>query len=326
MHKDSFKALMIAVILMIFMGGNATARDSAILKIGYSDWPGWVAWEIGIKKGWFKEAGVDARFFWYDYVASMDAFAMGKLDAVCMTNCDALVTGTSARRGKAILVNDYSNGSDMIVARSGINDLKGLKGKKIALEVGLLEQLLLRKALEKNGMTESDVSIINLPTDKLPFALKLGKVDAIAAWQPYSGEALKASPGAKVIFSSADLPGLIYDTLFVADESIQGQPEEWQKVVQVWFRIAEYLKDPANRSEALKIMGKRVETAPEDYERMMDGAFVLGMEENKKIYQKGDGLDSIYGSTRISDQFNVSAKNYDSSQDVTSYIHDGFLK
>jgi allophanate hydrolase len=32
--------------------GTANAEP---LKIGYSDWPGWVAWEIGIKKGWFKE-------------------------------------------------------------------------------------------------------------------------------------------------------------------------------------------------------------------------------------------------------------------------------
>ena len=47
------------------------------LKIGYSDWPGWVAWEVGIEKGWFKEAGVEVKFEWFDYVASMDAFAAG---------------------------------------------------------------------------------------------------------------------------------------------------------------------------------------------------------------------------------------------------------
>ena len=36
------------------------------LKIAYSDWPGWVAWEIAIQKGWFKEAGVDVEFKWFD--------------------------------------------------------------------------------------------------------------------------------------------------------------------------------------------------------------------------------------------------------------------
>ena len=68
------------------------------LKIGYSDWPGWVAWEVGIEKGWFEQAGVDVQFEWFDYVASMDAFAAGKLDAVAMTNGDTLVTGATGLR------------------------------------------------------------------------------------------------------------------------------------------------------------------------------------------------------------------------------------
>src|SRR6516162_2585084 len=50
----------------------------APLKIAYSDWPGWTAFEIGIQKGWFKEAGVEVKFDWFEYAPSMDAFAAGK--------------------------------------------------------------------------------------------------------------------------------------------------------------------------------------------------------------------------------------------------------
>src|SRR6188472_3996893 len=62
-----------------------TAGSGSGLKIAYSDWPGWVAWEIAIQKGWFKEAGVDVQFDWFEYVPSMEAFGAGKIDAVCMT-------------------------------------------------------------------------------------------------------------------------------------------------------------------------------------------------------------------------------------------------
>ena len=89
------------------------------LKIGYSDWPGWVAWEVAIEKGWFKEAGVDVSFEWFDYVASMDAFAAGQLDAVSMTNGDALVTGATGAKSVMILMNDYSNGNDMVIGAPG---------------------------------------------------------------------------------------------------------------------------------------------------------------------------------------------------------------
>ena len=87
------------------------------LKIGYSDWPGWVAWEIGIDKEWFKEEGVEVEFEWFDYVASMDAFAAGKLDAVGMTNGDTLVVGATGAPSIMFLVTDYSNGNDMIIAK-----------------------------------------------------------------------------------------------------------------------------------------------------------------------------------------------------------------
>ena len=98
-----------------------------VLRVAYSDWPGWVAWDIAIQKGWFKEAGVAVDFVWFEYVPSMDAFAAGKVDAVTVTNGDALVTGSSGAASKCIVANDYSNGNDMIVAKPGIKSMAELK-------------------------------------------------------------------------------------------------------------------------------------------------------------------------------------------------------
>jgi len=72
--------------------GSAQAAP-APLRIGYSDWPGWVAWQIAIDKGWLRDAGLDVKFEWFDYSASMEAFAAGKIDGDCLTNGDALVVG-----------------------------------------------------------------------------------------------------------------------------------------------------------------------------------------------------------------------------------------
>jgi len=114
-------------LLLVAVSSQALAAGP--LRIGYSDWPGWVAWEVAIDKGWFKEAGVDVKFDWFDYAASMDAFSSGKLDAVGMTNGDALVTGAPGAKSVTILINDYSNGNDMVIAKPGINSIKDLKGK-----------------------------------------------------------------------------------------------------------------------------------------------------------------------------------------------------
>ena len=97
--KTAFKATLLTIAALL-AGSALSAKDA--LKIGYSDWPGWVAWQIGIEKGWFEEEGVDVEFQWMDYVASMDAYAAGLIDAVTMTNGDALVTGGTKGSGGAL--------------------------------------------------------------------------------------------------------------------------------------------------------------------------------------------------------------------------------
>src|SRR5258708_39259948 len=115
---------------------EGASGGKAPLRIGFSDWPGWTAFEIGIQKGWFKEAGVDVKFDWFEYAPSMEAFAAGKIDAVMMTTGDALVTGAPGPRSVAILATDYSAGNHMIAPKRGIGSVKEPKGKQVGLEVG----------------------------------------------------------------------------------------------------------------------------------------------------------------------------------------------
>ncbi len=236
----------------------ASAAQAAPIKIGYSDWPGWVAWQVAIDKGWLKQAGLDVTFEWFDYVASMDAFSAGKVDAVTMTNGDALVTGAAGAKSVMILITDYSNGNDMIVAKPGINSLKDLKGKKIGIEVGFVEHLLLLDGLVKNGMTEKDVTLVNTATNETPQVLGSGQVDAIGAWQPNSGMAMKALPGSKPVYTSAQAPGLIYDVIAVNPAKLGPNKADYVKLAKVWDRVVKYINDPKTQDDAVSIMAKRV--------------------------------------------------------------------
>ncbi|MBC2608178.1 ABC transporter substrate-binding protein [Pelagicoccus albus] len=290
------------------------------LKIGYSDWPGWVAWEIGIEKDWFAEEGVEVEFLWFDYVASMDAYAAGQLDAVTMTNGDALVTGGTGKPSVAIIAGDYSNGNDMIVGAPGIESLEDLVGKKVGLEEGFVIHLLLQKGMQMHGIEEGAIEIVNTPTNETPQVLASGAVDAIGAWQPNSGQALKTVAGSKRIFSSADAPGIIYDFLSVSPESLEARRDDWMKVVKVWYRIVEYLHDEDNLDEALSILAARVSVKPEEYEPFFDGTYILSLDEALAAWEKGPGLDSVYGSTLIADEFNVAQGVYEEALNTEQYL------
>lgn len=313
----SIPVLACSAILAI---SNIATAQTPPLKVAYSDWPGWIAWDVAVQKGFFKAEGVNVEFVWFEYLPSMDAFSAGKVDAVCVTNGDALVTGGGGKLSTGIVLNDFSNGNDKIVGKPGINSIKDLKGKKVGLELNLVEHLMLLKALELNGMTESDVTLVNFPTNEVPQALGKGGVDAVGAWYPIAGQALKQVPGSKPLFTSKDVPGLIYDTLTVSRDSLAKNRAEWKKVVKVWFKTVDFINDPKTHDEAVKIMAARVNVTPEDYKKNMEGTALLDLKGNLERLKEGPGLESVYGSSKIANDFNVKFKVYKESQDIKSYI------
>jgi NitT/TauT family transport system substrate-binding protein len=312
-----FSAVAVAISAAVSVAGGASA---APITLGYSDWPGWVAWQVAIDKGWLKEAGLDVTFQWFDYSASMDAFAAGKLDGVLMTNGDTLVTGAGGGKGVMIMLTDYSNGNDMIVGKPGIKSLKDLKGKKIGIEVGLVEHLLLLHGLQAAGMKESDVTLVNAKTNETPQVLASGQVDAIGAWQPVSGQAMKGVPGSRAVYTSAKAPGLIYDVLSVSPASLAAHKDDYAKLIKVWDRVVHYIESPKTRDDAVKIMAARSGVEADVYKKFIDGTHFIDVAASKVIFKKGEELTSLYGSTKVADDFNVKNAVYKEAQDINSYI------
>ncbi len=296
------------------------------LKIAYSDWPGWVAWEVAARKGWFAEAGVAVELVWFEYGPSLDAFAAGTVDAVSTTNGDAMVLGAAGKASKAIVINDYSNGNDMVIGRPGIGSVAELKGKKIGVELNLVDHLLLLKALEANGLSESDVTLVNMPTNDTPQALAAGGVDAIAAWNPVASQTLQQVAGSKALFTSREVPGLIYDALFVDPASLGARREDWAKVAKVWFRCVEHITNPATQTDAVAIMAARVGITPERYQQFLAGTHLLDLAGNLSVLAPGTGLSSVLGSSDIVNRFNVEKKVYAKLQEPAAFFEPALVE
>lgn len=289
------------------------------LKIGYSDWPGYTVLEIAKQKGWFKDAGIDVDLVWFDYLPSIDAFSANKIDADCIVATDALVAGASGAKSKFLALLDFSEGSDMIVGAPGVESIKDLKGKKVGIEVTLVEHLLLLQALKNNGMKQSDIELVGTPTNDTPQVLASGKVSAIGAWYPISGQALKQVAGSKKLFTSAEAKGLIYDVLAVNPTSYAKNKDAWTKVASIYYKCVDYLKDPKTTDDAVKIMAAKVGADAAEYAKNVPGTHFLTLAEAKAAYKKGPGLDSIYGSMTVGNKFNLDNKVYKVSQKPESY-------
>ena len=291
------------------------------LKIGYSDWPGYTVFEVAVQKGWFKDAGVSVQMIWFDYGPSIDAFAAGKIDADCIVASDAMGAGATGAASKFIAIIDYSEGSDMIIGKPGINSIKDLKGQKVAIELGLVEHFLLLEGLKRNGLSQSDVTLVNTPTNNMPQTLASGSVAAVGAWYPISSQALLSAPGSKRLFTSADAKGLIYDVLAVNPTSLATHHDDWAKVAAIYYKCVAYLMDPATRADAIKIMAAKVQQKPEDYAKNVPGTHFETLAEAKANYKGNAGAAiNLHDSMALSDKFSLDNAVYKVSQKPEDYI------
>src|SRR5499427_6087099 len=83
-----------------------------------------------------------------------------------------------------------------------------LKGKRIGVLLGSTTEQYLRLYLEKNGMTEKDVTLVNLQVPDHPVSLQQGDIDAAASWEPYvTQEISELGPKAVVVSRGEGLLG-----------------------------------------------------------------------------------------------------------------------
>ena len=83
----------------------------------------------------------------------------------------------------------------------------------------------------------------------------------------------------------------------VNPKSLAERRDDWVKVVKVWDRIVAFVTDPANKAEAVKIMGGRAGVPPEEYAKFMPGHALPDARRRRwRASTRRTGLDSLYGS------------------------------
>ncbi|SDZ99439.1 taurine ABC transporter substrate-binding protein [Rubrimonas cliftonensis] len=75
---------------------------------------------------------------------------------------------------------------------AGIAALEDLKGKRLAVPVGSTAHFSLMGALKHAGVSEREVTILNMPPDQIAAAWEQGAIDAAFIWQPVQSQILQS--------------------------------------------------------------------------------------------------------------------------------------
>jgi NitT/TauT family transport system substrate-binding protein len=231
--KSFFKRFMLLAAILL-PASAAFGADS--FKACWSHYTGWEPWgyaqDKGILKKWADKYGIQIEMILVnDYVESINLYTAGQFDACAMTNMDALtIPAVGGVDSTALIVGDYSNGNDGIVAKNA-KSVKELKGRSIMLVELSVSHYLLARALDMNGMSERDVKLVNT-SDADIASIFLSTPKAIAVtWNPPLQQA-RNGKGVKLLFDSSQIPAEILDLLVVktnADERFK------KALVGAWY-------------------------------------------------------------------------------------------
>ena len=304
---------------------DSNTTNTPKIVIGYSNWPGWWPWVIAESEGLFAKNGANVELKWFDgYLESMEAFAAGQLDGNCQTLNDTISFVDSAVNGEVVvLVNDNSAGNDKIIVTQDINSVEDLKGKKVAVEAGVVDDFLLTLALEEQGMSRDDVEIVNLETGAAAAAFAAGQTDAVGAFPPFWLTALKRE-GSKELISSKDFPGAIPDLLVVSQKLIDEQPDQVQALVNTWFDILVFMRKNPDKADA--IMAQRAGITLEELYPLKEGTKIFTLEENLEAFSDGNNMKNMPFAAKEMSRFMLDVGFIESEPDLSDLFDDRFVK
>ena len=235
-----FSALATGLLAAISLTSQAAPKTD--FSLCWTLYAGWMPWEYGAAQGivdkWAKKYGINIDVVQInDYVESINQYSAGQFDGCTMTNMDALtIPAASGVDSTALIIGDFSNGNDGIVLKGEQKTLGDLKGQPVNLVELSVSHYLLARGLEKAGLSEQDLSVVNTSDADLVAAFATNEVKAVTTWNPLLAE-IEATPKVTKVFDSSQIPGEIIDLMVVNTTTLKDNPALGKALTGAWYEI-----------------------------------------------------------------------------------------
>lgn len=271
--KKNVNSYLITVIVGIFGSSVAVAADyPKVIRIGSSGGAygkPFISGTLGIihAKGLleeeFKKEGIkfEWNFFKGQGPACNEAFANGNIDFSENGSFPAVIGRAAGLKTKVILGSGPGKGNQIMIPRdSKITTIEQLKGKKIGVIRGTNTEYTFLKTLELHGISENELTRLNLQATDTEAALATKDVDAGVV-----GIRIRDTGVAKVLYSGN--PDIKYiaprkafpetsgavSAIYVTEKFAKQYPDLVKRFVKVYLKTSRYVADEKNRTEIFKL-------------------------------------------------------------------------
>ncbi len=245
--------------------------------------------KIAIEKGFFEEElGVEVNIIEFNAGDIRNALVSKNIDFALLGSSSAALGIASGIDVEMIWIHDVLGDAEKLVAKNGsnINSIQDIVGRKIATPFATTTHYSLLKALELNGISEKDITLLDMQMPEVYAAWQRGDIDAAYAWEPTLSNLLKDG---KTIISSKDMAekGVVTSNVeVVRREFAQQYPDIVTKYIKAVNKSITLYNE--NQDDAVKTIADALEITEEEALKQMQGSIWLTAQEQ---------LDSAYFGT-----------------------------
>lgn len=279
---------------LALLAGGCGLSHKETLRLGFNPWPGYEFFKLAEQLGYYRLLGLDVQLVEFTSLGdSRRAFERQQIDVAAGTAVELLTAAHTLKQSvQAFFLTNYSVGSDYLVAQPRFTSPADLKGKRVAVEPGSLNLLLLHLALQPVPLTLQDVQLVPMSQNSMPGAFFKGEVDAVVVYPPVADELLGEIPTrARVLFDSSQAPDAIIDLLYASRSTLERRATELALLVKGFEMARQYTsKHP---DDAYARMSIRTNRKRDDFERDMQGLKLLPLQDQEALLQPGGNTDRV---------------------------------
>lgn len=297
------------------------------VKIALTTWIGYSPFYIAEGKDFYKKYDLKVTLQTFADPAMLPSALTSKAaDGALMTYDQVIGAAAQGQVFKVVLPVDYSNGGDAVLAAKPIAKITDLKGKKVAYGPLSPSDFLISYALKINGMSDKDITPVNMTPEAIPSAMASGAVPAGVTYEPNVSQILALDGGKKfqVIYSSKEAPGLIADVLVFDEAHIQKNGKEIKGLIKAYLDGLAYMK--SNPEDAAAIIGKAVGVSGKEVLEQLNGVYNIPFAEMQKPFAKGKDTKSYFVSGEVINGILLKSGQIKKSVSIPSTIDDRFVK
>jgi ABC-type nitrate/sulfonate/bicarbonate transport system substrate-binding protein len=281
---------------------EASPAQLTKVRVGWTVAPHQALAGVALKKGWFKEAGLDVELIAFDKGAPLfEAMGAGKLD-MGMSGSTPPISVAAAGAVPLYLVGTHAESTELftMISRKDIKDITELKGKTGITAKGSVNHYFLAVVLEKVGLTEKDITLIHMEQVDAVTAFIANQGDFASLGTAFFPQILEKSDNTKILITGKDLPNppgkplktKLMELHTVHKPFADENPDAVTKYIDVLYnRTHAYFNDESTKATARQELADWLKTtvninqSVEELSEMLEPANYYSAEEQLKMFQ-----------------------------------------